>query len=937
MSVEESADLFEPLTPREQEVLKLLAQGMPNREMADTLVLSIHTIKWHNRQIFGKLGVANREEAVARARALGLLQSQAKAGQRSLRLQVTTSPFVGREEELAELEGLLLSDGPRIVAIAGAGGMGKTHLAIEVARRLQDRFADGVAFVNLAPLQSIGAIVPSLAQALGFLPASGAHETTEPKVQLLSFLRDKRFLIVLDNFEHLHEATRLLDEIVGAASGIRLLVTTRERLKLHMAHHYWLQGLPVSAWTSVEQARRCVTVDLFLRHAKKFQPDLELHESDLPALQRILNLVQGMPLGIILAATWVEVLSFAQIANEIAHGLDFLEADYFDLPKRQRSMRAVFDSTWIRLSDRDRKLFAALSVFRGGFTLAAAQTVAGAGPRDLRRLIGHSLVLKSGAGRFEVHELLRQFAARRLSDDAGQEDEVLDKHSVYYIAFLGERASVLTSVHSYDKFVEIERDFQNCYAAWARIFERQKVPIPGPAAFTLALFCVRTTHLEEGLVALKGAIEALRTLVRESHPVDASALVSLVTLLALQCWLTFESGAFEEAEDLGQEALSLLARFELENEDTRWERGLTLLRLADVYCWQDRVADAEPMLHECASLFEAKGDNWHRALTFRFLGHAANRQAKFAQAVQYVRRSVPLFTAHGDRRERAMAQAALGFSLACAGKQDEGERKLRDSVLSFEEMGDQASAALAMLLLAEVIAYRGRFDEARAIARESTEVQIRLGRRNYAAMSHIRWCLALLHLGEYDAVAAKALGILQIAETNRAFMTMGRALFLSGSARLALDVGEAAYQELVKAVGMLREITSWDYLCEALAVLGCAHILTDEYLQAREALLEASELVFRVGIAQLAAPVVAAYAHLLLMTNGEDRAVELFAAASREVYIARSRWWQDVVGRRIKEVVKTLPENSVSDAQLRGDGGNLWQVMTEVLSELRGT
>lgn len=208
MSSEETTDLVEKLTPREREILEFLAQRKSNRDVAEALVLSIHTVKWHNRQIYGKLGVSNREQAVTRARTLGLVPAPNKA--RPGRLPAATMPLIGREAELAAVCNLFLSGRSRLVTVVGPGGVGKTHLALEAARRLEDRCADGAAFVDLAPLQTTEAIVPSLAQVLGFRFVSGAGETTDPTTQLLDYLRHKALIIVLDNFEHLQEGASLL-------------------------------------------------------------------------------------------------------------------------------------------------------------------------------------------------------------------------------------------------------------------------------------------------------------------------------------------------------------------------------------------------------------------------------------------------------------------------------------------------------------------------------------------------------------------------------------------------------------------------------------------------------------------------------------------------------------------------------------------------------
>ncbi|HZD10750.1 MAG TPA: LuxR C-terminal-related transcriptional regulator, partial [Candidatus Binatia bacterium] len=391
MSSDEGKRLIEPLTQRERDILLLLAQGKSNREMAEALVLSVHTVKWYNRQVFGKLGVANREEAGARARALGLVTDE-KQGERRAKNLAPTTPLIGREAELRELKEIILHSSSRLVSIVGPGGIGKTHLAMEATQEMASCFAGGAAFAGLAPLETWEGIVPALAQALDFKPVADPGERRSERQQLLDYLQDKELLLLLDNFEHLLDGAPLLVEILAASPRSKLLVTSRERLKLQAERVYPIRGLAFSRWTTVDEARRDPAVRLFVQRGQQVRAGFALRAGHLGSLQRILQSVQGMPLAIILAAAWLDVFRPVEIAAELERSLDFLEAGFQDLPPRQRSMRAVFDSTWARLSERDRALFAALSVFRGGFSVAAVMTVAGAEPRDLRRLVGRSLL-----------------------------------------------------------------------------------------------------------------------------------------------------------------------------------------------------------------------------------------------------------------------------------------------------------------------------------------------------------------------------------------------------------------------------------------------------------------------------------------------------------------------------------------------------------------
>ena len=316
--------------------------------------------------------------------------------------------FVGRQTELEETKRLL--GDTRLLTLLAPGGAGKTRLAIQAAADLIDEYPDGVFFVALADLGSTGDIVQEVAESLGIALSS----EQDPETQLLTYLGTKRQLLIFDNFEHLSDGAPIVGRILKAAPGVSVIVTTRSKLGLSGETILTLDGLDIS-WESAEDALQTGGVRLFLDEAQRARPGLALTPEELQPLADILRLTDGMPLAIVLAAAWVDLLSIGEIAAEVATNIDFLETDMGDVPDRQRSVRAVFDYTWRLLDSSERSTFAALSVFRGGFTRDAAQAVAGASLRNLSMLAGKSLIAANpDTGRYTVHELLRQYAEAEL-------------------------------------------------------------------------------------------------------------------------------------------------------------------------------------------------------------------------------------------------------------------------------------------------------------------------------------------------------------------------------------------------------------------------------------------------------------------------------------------------------------------------------------------
>lgn len=348
--------------------------------------------------------------------------------------------FIGRQQELDQIGQQLATPDVRLLTILGPGGMGKTRLALETAAQALPAFADGVCFVPLAPVQEPERLAASILEALS-VPAN-----VEDLVDSLGhYLRQKKLLLVLDNFEQLLPAAANLSRILSAAPWVKLLVTSRERLNLQEEWLYPLQGLTFPGGDGEKTGPATYSApDLFAERMQQVQPGFSLSGENWEWTVRICRLVGGMPLGLELAASWGELLSCRQIAEEIERSLDFLESDARNLIDRHRSMRAVFASSWRRLSSQEQAVLRKLSIFRAGFEREAAEIVAGASLPLLLGLVRKSLLHRNGDGRFEVHELLRQFAAQQLVE-ADEEETVAAAHAAYYVSFLHHRYTLMGS------------------------------------------------------------------------------------------------------------------------------------------------------------------------------------------------------------------------------------------------------------------------------------------------------------------------------------------------------------------------------------------------------------------------------------------------------------------------------------------------------------
>ena len=355
--------------------------------------------------------------------------------------------------------------------------MGKTLLAVEAAHAQGEHFADGVWFVDLAPVSAPDLIIATILRALALPPAGPAAATA----RLIAHLQARQTLLVLDNFEHLLEGADLLPPLLHAAPGLKLLVTSRARL--HLAEEWLLPlgGLAtppvaaaaahqVDALSSGEQRALSdfASLRLFLQRVRQLDPSSRPTPADLQQIAEICRLLEGMPLAIELAAGWVRSLSLAEIAQAVRGRLALFTTTLRDLPVRHRSMHAVFDHSWRLLDAHERNLLRQLAVFRGGCTLAAAAAVAGAAPADLESLVDKSW-LHVHERRFTLHELMRQYCAEKLDQEHQQEAgepaaAVHRRHCTYFAGMTGAKEQALNWQH--EPMAILSADFGNLEAAW---------------------------------------------------------------------------------------------------------------------------------------------------------------------------------------------------------------------------------------------------------------------------------------------------------------------------------------------------------------------------------------------------------------------------------------------------------------------------------------
>lgn len=786
-------------------------------------------------------------------------------------LPVPLAPFVGRASELAELSDLLHTQGMRILTLVGVGGMGKTHLAIELVRRTMDSFADGVCFVALAPLASADEIPTALLHALALPPPR-----RDPMALLRQALRDKHMLLVLDNFEHLLDGAALVGELLQAAPGVQVLATSRERLNLRGEQRYLVQGLAFDPAASDAAADELPAVKLFVQNARRVQPYFRLAPDNLADVLYICRLVLGMPLGLELAASWVTLLPPGAIAAQIQRSHDFLASEVRDVPERQRSMRAVFDWSWQLLRPEERRVFRQVAVFRGGFTLDAAFSVAQAGLPTILRLVEHSLV-QVGTGRYEVHELLRQFAAEHLAADSEEHAAVEARHSAFYLGYVAQRAQRITHNEPREAAAEIHAEIDNIGHAWHWAARHAQLGLLERSTAVVWFFVLSSGLYAVGEQWFGAAVEALqngrhgRRFVADD-PQQYEQVLS--TLLGYRARVFTASGKFEQAVSPAQQAIDL-------GEANGGIEGQALghLVLGQALSRQEQALTAQPHIRQAVDLAHSNSHQQSNVLfDIEWVGHIwlgviakqldnlAETEAHFAQSLRLCQRS-------GNLRGEMTSLENLGTLDLARGNYRRARHLFEQALSLAQRVGYRWGEAVTQLELSDTLRFLGEY----GLACDSIEQAIAL----FHEIGDIyQECFALSHCGRLYTYAGKY---------THAWLHLERALQLIGDTGsleveidtfISLTLFSLYYGDAHQALSYAER--GWDVACsmtsvawQATAQLVMGHALADlrRFAEARTQYQRALELFIEIANQSVAAEARAGLAFVALIED--DRASAL--------------------------------------------------------------
>lgn len=726
--------------------------------------------------------------------------------------------FVGRNNELNEMRDILEDKTCRLLTLVGPGGSGKTRLAIQLATIKLKDFVDGVFFVPFSSTTDNANVISLIANTIGFQ----FYENESLKQQMMDYLQEKQMLLLLDSFEDLLDETELIAELLETTTDIKIVVTSREALNLEGECTYNVKGLRIPENKQIQRIEDYGALHLFQDRARRVRADFSIMDTLAPAIQ-ICKLVEGIPLGIELATSWLKVLTCEDIAQEIKRNTDFLATKLKNTPERHQSIRAVFNQSWRLLKENERVAFAKLAVFQSGFTRDAAEKIAGAGLNILASLIDKSLIYQNTFGKYEVHELLRQYANEQLAE-LGKEREVREAHSQYYMEFLEQRLGDLKGQRQQSTIEELNANFGNITLAWN--------------------YAVETKND----VALRRGLE------------------TLVVLF----WDRYKGRSAEFVEMLNTALNEFSA--DKSNPDSIW--WLLAARAVD---YADYAVTRE-VLEACLETAITNQNRQEVAFCLSELGELLSRTNNYSESVDFFEQSLSYYRELGDQYHIARTLFNIANWKWYFGDREQITKAIRESIVIRQKIGDRIGLAWSFGLLASEEILRGTFDKAEQHFREMNNIHLEV--KNIGALALGKSWLGLeiyFMRGDFENSKLLAQEVLDTAPDDNYPLASGYAFATLGMIASMEGDYTKAYQLCTEA----HSITSWPDLLEvANWGLSVAAAGLGNFQQAREFIQ--SVIQYSIAVASPAwiiwcLPSVS----LILHNEGEKlKAVEMLALAS---------------------------------------------------------
>lgn len=737
--------------------------------------------------------------------------------------------LVGREAEIAKISGYLLEQRHPIVSIVGEGGVGKTHLALAVAQRFLNSvpahtFIDGIWFVSCAGIDNSNSTEEHLILHIGTACGMQFQGATTLQKQLINHLYDKSILFIIDNFEHLTNHVQILLTIVQQVKNVQFLVTSRHVLPIQDDLCLHVEGLQVPQQTQYEVDKQLPaeelhhlqdvpSIQLFTEYARRTSADFEIDAQNGVAASKLCHLLDGNPLALTLAAYLLGRYPLPTIVSELLHNYTLLETSLQEIPLRQRSIHNSIDYSWRMLPPEMASTLAQCSIFRGDFTIQAASEIVNCPGQQIRQLMSRSLLTIDDQRRVHIHELVRQFAARKLAQNDSQAAESHRRHAEYYLQMLITWWEGTESKHITTQLVP---ELDNLYAAWEWAFAHQSFALLSQAIVPLTQF-----HFYTGLsIDMHSFIEShhqelANQLKLENDPEKQRAcqqlFISFIYAQGIYHYLQndFDQAlqCFNEAQTLANEHeyLYLAGYIERFRGSTHWRKG--------------KVEEAEQSYEQAIhfAIQEQQPYPWIRSLLE--LALCASHRGLTEKSAEYLQHAYTLLQQYPDNHLEVAYYNHQGDIFHAQGR-------LSESLECYQKAAqinpDKRSASPNLHSVGKILWQSGSFESAKEYLEQVDSVS-RYAHYAPGKFWHIIWLIdfANLYVAWEQPKQAQFYSQLALnyAKKQGRTLLMGRALKAEGAAQLQLEQWNEATENLTLALTIFRQLSAADHECTALTQL----------------------------------------------------------------------------------------------------------------------
>ncbi|MEM7030943.1 MAG: tetratricopeptide repeat protein [Chloroflexota bacterium] len=844
-----------------------------------------------------------------------------------------SNSFIGRTKELQDIISHIDDPACRLFALIGPGGIGKTRLALEASAQIHGNFQDGVYFVGLASVKEPQFIVSAIAESI-HLTLRGR---ISPKVQLLNYVSQKQMLIIVDNLEHLLDGVGLLSEILAETTDIMLLATSREPLALQEAWHYPVGGFPIPTDASeYEEIKANSAIQLFLQRAQRANASFAITNENVLHITHICHLVDGMPLGLELAANWIRSLTCQEIAQEIEHNLDFLTTTVRNVPERHRSLRGVFEQTWQHLSPAEQTVLRRMSVFQGGCNREAAEQVTGATLPVLSQLVDKSLLQRSWQtdGRYEMHELIRQFSVTKLDETPTEKRETQAQHTAYYTTFLSHQTDSLKNSEREKTVAAITADIDNIRIAWQHALAQTDLPAIENAAECLWLYYQTQATFQEGALAFQQAAQALIQSKTTPMSPEQARLISI--LLASQGYLDASEGD-TDCVALIEQGLSYLQQV---NSPDKSAEAYILMCLGYVRGARSHDDAAIEASLKSNRLYREIGNHWGVARTFKYAGNSVCQTGQLAQATKLLQQGLDIARdINAWKTQQEILVILVGLKILI-GDYAQASAMLDEALEINQTFVDDPSPRAYLILQRGMLAIaKGQYGQALEIFPRSLAIWEQLGLGSRLEQTADFFGMALRYQKQYKAAK-------QLYQENLAIVSANgeqrfTATYLRGLGCLAYDQQDYGQAEKLhrEALQICQVIKNDPLTADVLRCLGHLRVAQPEKQRtdACDYYQQALRLALKQALAPIALDIFVGAAHLMVQFDHSPRALALVTCAKHHpasTFDTKERsdqLWAKLTADLPENIVASITEDrQITDWRIQSD-----QLIEDLVASMR--